>query len=78
MQKYPSFKKYQSRIDPPWVALEDEQELRVRTRSLTGPAYLMAQRFSNFLDAIPRKNVLIYSDGLKLSNRNIGDGYVIF
>lgn len=65
-------------INPPWEVGENKLDSLRRIGSPTGPTEMRAINFQNFLETIPRQDILIYSDGSKLPDGNSGSGFVVF
>lgn len=63
---------------PPWEMQTAEKSLLWNNGSNFNPRASISENFSTFLGTINQSDILVYSDGSKLTNGNTGWGYVIF
>ncbi|KAI0998014.1 hypothetical protein K3495_g10177 [Podosphaera aphanis] len=73
---------FSERIDPlrlpPWAIKESDQGSLARIGFTSEPKELWVINFHEFLQSLPRNDLLVYSDGSKLQDGRAGAGFVIF
>ncbi|KAI0993970.1 hypothetical protein K3495_g14214 [Podosphaera aphanis] len=65
-------------LPPPWEIKEPRENSLLRVSAPTVSNERRVESFQTFLQNIPKSDILVYTDGSKLSNGNAGSGYVIY
>ncbi|KAI0994881.1 hypothetical protein K3495_g13301 [Podosphaera aphanis] len=65
-------------VNPPWEVIESKQDSLIRICGPSGPRHMRADKFLNFLQTLPRSDILVFSDGSKLPDGKTGSGFVIY
>ncbi|KHJ35022.1 hypothetical protein EV44_g3932 [Erysiphe necator] len=63
--------------NPPWENYNIRENILMTGLDFSGPPNMRASTFNEFLNKLPRSYKLIYSDGSKNSNGNLGAGFII-
>ncbi|KAI1003833.1 hypothetical protein K3495_g4378 [Podosphaera aphanis] len=74
----PASEQVDSLVNPPWENIESRQNSHIRVCDPSVPKHMIANTFRIFLRTLPRSDILVFSDGSKLSDGRTGSGFVIY
>ncbi|KAI0999993.1 hypothetical protein K3495_g8202 [Podosphaera aphanis] len=65
-------------VDPPWEVIESKQDSLIRVCDPSGPRHTRGDKFLNFLQTLPKSDVLVFSDSSQLPDAKTGSGFIIY
>lgn len=77
VQEIPQSEQIDPLLYPPWNIKATSEELPTWTHQNTQSSAARAATFHDFFESLPANDILVFSDGSKLSNGNTGAGFIM-